>query len=536
MSPSKVLASLLSGILTALAFPHWSLWPLAWVGLIPLFWAIKEGSPRQGMVLGWIAGALHYGVILYWLVETMQVYGQLPLIMAVAVMVLLVLYLAGFWALFGALETLLANRLKLPLPALVPPLWVSMEILRSVLLSGFPWALLGYSQWEVTPLVQLADLTGIYGVGFLIVGANGALASLMMEMARRHRVPWSSLGGLCFWGALVAGAWLYGHARISEIEALSEKAPSITVGIAQGNLEQSIKWDPAFQEATLSRYEAQTRELVERAGAALVLWPETAVPFFFQKEGPLRDSLLELASRLRVELLFGSPAFGSVEGRRVFYNRAYLVGPDGRVLGSYDKMHLVPFGEYVPLQRLLPFVREMVTAIGDFSPGKDPRPMVSSTGARLGVSICFESIFPEISRAEAGQGADLLANLTNDAWFGQSAAPHQHLSMLSMRAVETRRWIVRAANTGISAVIDACGRVVSRTPLFETTWIVDRVPRLGVDSFYTVHGDLFAWACSLWTLGLLGVAVATGGRMLSPEWKEKLHRIREKLELFRGHL
>lgn len=512
MRPSSIWAGLLSGVLTALAFPNWELWPLAWLGLVPLFWALGGLRPRQAAALGWMAGALHYGMLLYWLVGTMQTYGRLPLVLAGAAMVLLVLYLAGFWALFCGLISFLRDRLGFPFMVVGPPLWISLEILRSVFLSGFPWALLGYSQWSLTPLLQVADLTGIYGVGFLIVAVNLALYALVLDLAERRRPSLGCLLSVAFCGTLVAGAWLYGQKRMDQITRLSVEAPTTTVGIAQGNLEQSIKWDPAFQEATLSRYEGLSRDLVEGAGAQLVVWPETAAPFFFQREGPLRERLIRLASSLKADFLFGSPAFGSVGDRRVFYNRAYLVGAQGQVMGWYDKIHLVPFGEYVPLQELLPFIRKMVTAIGDFHPGEAPTPLVTSGGASIGVSICFESIFPDIFQEQVKKGANLLANLTNDAWFGKTAAPYQHLSMLAVRAVETRRWIVRAANTGISAFIDPCGRVKSQTQLFTTGWLVDRVPRLQLNSLYVLYGDIFAWACAVWCAILLGLALGRGCR------------------------
>lgn len=512
MRPSYLWVCLPSGILTALAFPHWELWPLAWVGLVPLFWALGQMGPRQAASLGWMAGAIHYGMLLYWLVETMQTYGRLPLPLAGAAMVLLVLYLAGFWALFCGLISLFRERLGFHGMLMAPALWVSLELLRSVFLSGFPWALLGYSQWSLKPLLQVADLTGIYGVSFLVVGVNLALYALVSDLARGRRPGWSCVLSLAFCGTLVAGAWLYGQGRMAQVSKLSLEAPATKVGIAQGNLEQSIKWDPAFQEATLSRYEALSKELVEERGAELVVWPETAAPFFFQREGPFREKLLRLASGLKADILFGSPAFGSVEERKVFYNRAYLVSAQGQVIGWYDKIHLVPFGEYVPLQELLPFVRKMVTAIGDFHPGEAPDPLLTSRGASVGVSICFESIFPDIFLEQVRRGADLLANLTNDAWFGKSAAPYQHLSMLAVRAVETRRWIVRAANTGISAIIDPCGRIKSQTQLFQTASLVDRVPRLQVHSFYVAYGDLFAWACAFWSAILLILALASGYR------------------------
>lgn len=493
--------ALASGALTALSFPHWNLWPLAWVGLVPLMLELRGLKPREAALSGWAAGAIHFGILLYWLTDTMKFYGRLPLLVAVGVMVLLVLYLATFWALFSWGMSI-SKETGVNFLWLAPFGWTLTEALRGFLLTGFPWALLGYSQWKIVPLVQVADMTGIYGVSFLIVGANCAISHMLLSLREREE-RLLALGSMGAVGLLVLGAFFYGKWRISQMEALSPSAPKVKVGIVQGNMEQSMKWEPWVQEATLSLYLEETRRLALDKGAKIVVWPETALPFFFQKEGPLRERLLEAASRLDAEIVFGAPAYGFEEGRTVFYNRAYLLGSGGRTLGFYDKTHLVPFGEYLPMRDFFPFLRELITAIGDFSSGRSLGFLPSSTGAKLGVSICFESIFPEIFRKEANLGADLFVNLTNDAWFGRTAAPHQHLSMLAIRAVENRRWIVRAANTGISATIDACGRIRSQTGLFERATLVDLVDRMDVNSFYSVHGDVFLWIC-LFTVSSTG--------------------------------
>jgi apolipoprotein N-acyltransferase len=301
---------------------------------------------------------------------------------------------------------------------------------------------------------------------------------------------------------MVGATLFYGAWRTRQITAISDTSIQVSVGIAQGNIDQSLKWDPAFQEATVHIYEAQTRRLANE-GAQLVVWPETAAPFFFQRESPLRQRLLDLAQAAQVDILFGSPAYGLDQGPQTLFNRAYLIGPDGVALGSYDKMHLVPFGEYVPMKDLLFFVHKMVEGIGEFSSGEMAQVLPSSLGLSLGVMICFESIFPEISRTFVQNDAGVLVNLTNDAWFGDTAGPYQHLSMLTLRAVENHRWIIRAANTGISAFIDPCGRVVARIPLSQHGILVDNVPQLQVNSFYSQHGELFGQACSLWGGGLL---------------------------------
>lgn len=504
MTVRGVFCACLSGLLMAFSFPHWDLWPLAWVGMIPLLDALNGRTPREAAALGWIAGALHYCIVLYWLVQTMQSYGNLNVFLAAAVMLLLAVYLASYWALFGAVLNFARSATRVDWIWIAPPLWCALEALRGVLLSGFPWALFGYSQWRLTHLIQVADLTGVYGLSFLLMWTNCALWKVLGGWRsqglshRRWAIPWVGASV-----AMTGVAILYGIWRVEGVMALSREAPHLTVGIAQGNIEQHLKWNPDFQEATFRIYRDESLELTRR-GARILVWPETAAPFLFQEDPVWRGRLLALAAEARADILFGALAKG--EGGR-FYNRAYLIGPDQHVRGSYDKMHLVPFGEYVPLQRYLPFVRRMAHMIGDFSAGEDPRPLVSSTGASVGVMICFESLFPEISRAFARNGANLLANITNDMWFGDTAAPHQHLTLLTFRAVENRRWIVRAANTGVSAFIDPAGRIVAKAPLFEPAVLVDNVSMLQVHSFYGRQGDVFSLVCSLWAGGMVLVSL-----------------------------
>jgi apolipoprotein N-acyltransferase len=507
----RIILVCLSGVLMALSFPRWNLWILAWVGLVPFLWAMKGCTPREATMLGWGAGSLHFGILLYWLLNTMKLYGGLPTAVASAVLLLLIVYLGAYWGVFGALVVYIRSTLKLSPIWFAPPLWCALEALRGSLITGFPWASLGYSQWQVTDLVQIADISGISGLSFLLIWANCALFGLMERCLRRNkRFPWEAVAGTGLGILMVAGSLLYGLSRTRQIMAISETSTKIGIGIAQGSIDQYLKWDAAYQDATMGVYEKQTEQLA-RKGAQIVVWPETAAPFFFQQRGELRERLLDLAQTCQIEILFGSPAFGQNGDTRTLFNRAYLIGPDRNILGFNDKMHLVPFGEYVPLRQVLFFIHQMVEGIGEFSPGRIPRVLPSESGASFGVMICFESIFPEISRALVTNGADILVNLTNDAWFGKTAGPYQHLSMLTMRAVENRRWIVRAANTGISAMIDPCGRLVAQIPLFERGVLVDKVSRLELNSYYSQHGERFTKACSLWAGGLvvlsLGVAM-----------------------------
>jgi len=286
-------------------------------------------------------------------------------------------------------------------------------------------------------------------------------------------------------------------------------AGHLRVALVQGSVEQDHKWDPAYQDETTARYRTLTANAAERH-PDLVVWPETATPFFFQEPGVLRESVLGLAAEHKVPLLFGSPAFRQTRAGVIEeLNRAYLVSADGWEVGSYDKIQLVPFGEYVPYARVLFFVNRIVEAIGTVVPGLTPTVFDLPT-ARFGVLICYEDVFPALTRRFVNGGADFLVNITNDAWYGRTSAPYQHLAQVTFRAIENRVPLVRSANTGISAFIDPDGRIRWQGPLYETAWHVDEVSWPGVRTFYTRFGDVFAWACALVTLAAVGWGTRRG--------------------------
>jgi apolipoprotein N-acyltransferase len=299
--------------------------------------------------------------------------------------------------------------------------------------------------------------------------------------------------------AIICG--LYGIWRIDQINSLSKEASALKVGIAQGNIPQELKWNPKFQKKTLDNYLDLTKKIA-KTRPDLVVWPETSAPFYFQSDRKYSPMLLDAVRDTGVELLFGSPAYKRKGKEIELFNRAYLIS-DGETRGYYDKVHLVPFGEYVPLRRLLPFLKRMVESVGDFSPGEDTTPILLKGKIPFGVLICFESIFPELSRSFARKGARFIVNITNDAWYGYSSAPYQHLSMLTLRAVENRVSIARSANTGISAVVDATGRIKAKTGLFKREIIIDKISILPIKSFYTRYGDLFSYLCLGMTILLL---------------------------------
>jgi len=298
-----------------------------------------------------------------------------------------------------------------------------------------------------------------------------------------------------------------GHWRIATLTR-DPVVGSMKIGLAQGNVEQDKKWDPAFQDETMRRY----RDLTVAAAQehpALIVWPETSAPFFFQEPGSLRDDLFELSRETRVPIIFGSPAFRQTDsGRLEQLNRVYLIDGQGREVGTYDKMQLVPFGEYVPFSSVLFFVSQIVTAVGQLGAGVVPTVFELPGDGRFGALICYEGIFPALTRRFVAGGAQFLVNVTNDAWYGNTSAPYQHLAQAAFRTVENRVPMVRAANTGISAVIDADGQIRWEGPLFETLWHVDEVRWSGIRTFYTRYGDVFVWLCVLVTV----VAIVVGVR------------------------
>jgi apolipoprotein N-acyltransferase len=355
----------------------------------------------------------------------------------------------------------------------------------------------------------MVEVTGVYGLSALLVLFNMAVAGVLVERGRRLRALVPALVVLT---ALVVGLPLAGRWRVAALAA-RPVAGRLRVALAQGNVEQDHKWDPVYQDETVARY----RELTAAAAGerpALVVWPETATPFFFQEPGALRDEVLAIATGNHVHLLFGSPAArAGLDGTIEVLNRAYLVSPAGREAGVYDKMQLVPFGEYVPYRSVLFFVDKIVTAVGTIVAGSTPT-VFEVPGGRFGVVICYEDVFPTVTRRFLQGGADFLVNITNDAWYGRTAAARQHLAQATFRAVENRVPLVRAANTGISAVIDADGRVRWQSDLFETTWHAEEITWTGVRTFYARHGDVFAWACALASLGAFGYGARRAWRTI----------------------
>jgi len=489
--------AVLSGLLLTLAFPKNEVPGLAWCALMPLFWAVRTVSGRDAFRIGWVSGLVHYLSLIYWTAYTMHTFGHLPWAVCIPVLFLFAAFLALFSALFGWWVNRFASR-PLWLALLAPAAWTALEFLRGNLLTGFPWALLAHSQYRMLPLIQMVDLAGTYGLSFIICGVNTALFLITRSIIRispAPRLPWrySLPAGLA--AALLLGcAWGYGHWRLGHWEQTAAAAAGQrTVAVIQGNVDQGMKWDEAFRQATIERYLRLTREAAA-GNPDLVVWPETATPFYFGLETAPTRAVLEGLLAIRRPLLLGSPAVSrTAEGDR-YYNRAYLLDGAGRIQSMYDKAHLVPFGEYVPLKRWLPFVGKMVAQVGDFHAGK-PGAVIDWEGVSLGIQICYEAIFPELARAQVASGAQLLVNMTNDAWYGPTGAPHQLLAMTVFRAVENRRSLARAANTGISGFISPTGRILAPTALYQEAAVSRALPLVSSYSAYTQWGDTAAYGC-----------------------------------------
>jgi apolipoprotein N-acyltransferase len=490
----NIAISFVCGMLLSLAFPKANLNWLAWFMLAPLIYFIYRLTWKWALLCAFAFGIGYFGSLLYWIAA----FGTLP-------WVLLALFQTMFIVAFAASAKLLGSRLNTwGRFVLMPALWVAFEWMRSLGMLGFTWGDIGYSQYQALSVIQLASFAGVWGVSFLVVLANAALANLAASLndARMLNDAHAQVGLM-----LAAVASIHFGAPILMNTYLNNEGPEIRVSVAQGNVSQNVAQSLDYTERTWAAYRALTAEAA-RAEADLIVWPETVVPGCLGLDPYIQRQLSALAADSHAMMLVGG---WDEDSRGRAFNSAFLIGPEAGVLSKYSKVHLVPFGEFVPARRYLPFLQYYRVRPCDTSPGRGYTVMDAGS-YKIGTSICFESAFPGILRQMTASGAQLLCTITDDEWFGKSAAAEQHLSKSVLRAVENRRYVVRAAATGVSCIIDPRGRVLVRRKLFDKGLITSNVWLQDGRTFYTCFGDWLVYASIVSAAGMGMVAAVRARR------------------------
>lgn len=493
----------LSGIILTLPFSNGKLWLLSWFGFLPLFVALKDKSKFQAFLLSYFTGIIFWLGSIWWLVHV-----------TLAGTILLILYLALYFGLFGffASTYLLSTNYSL---LLIPSIWVLLEYLRSHLLTGFPWALLGYSQYLNLSVLQIADITGVWGVSFLITMVNVAIAEVLgvrfLVLGQKDAKIKPGMMIWCF--LLLSLAIIYGYYKLNltplpvpahpagwrQAGNTQDRTP-IKISVIQGNIPQDLKWDKDCRDFIITQYINLSRQAMQDK-PDLLIWPEAALPVVLEEEPLYYEMVRDLVREIKVPVLLGVVTLRN----NLYYNSSVLVSGGAEILDIYDKLHLVPFGEYIPLRKTLWFLQTIVP-IGDITAGRVYK--VFDHPAKFSVLICFEDLFPELSRRFVNKGARFLVNITNDAWYKKTPASYQHLQASVLRAVENRVFLVRSANTGVSGFITPAGEIISLVEkasgqnIFISGYKTETIftaehPTL---SFYRRFGDIFILCLLLFSL------------------------------------
>lgn len=483
---SSLLFSILTGVLLALAFNNGRLWIFSWFAFVPLFLALQNKSLKQTFALFLVTGIIFWLATVYWLANV-TIIGT----------ILLILYLALYFAIFGLIIRPFTKNSNFSILFLVPSAWVLLEYLRSHLLTGFPWALLGYSQYLNLPVIQIADIFGVWGVSFLVMLVNVAVVEIIWSFKAKLLSRLKAV--LIFVAVLLFSVSFYGYSHLSSLNPKTVAQNSLKISVIQGNIPQESKWNPSARDLIMQSYFELTSKAT-KDNPDLIIWPEAALPVVLEDEPEYYSKLSEYLKTVNKPLLFGSVT----QRNDLYYNSALLLSSDAQLLNRYDKLHLVPFGEYIPFRNTLKFLNT-IAPIGDIARGKDYTIFkLPDYPAGFGVLICFEDVFPELARSFVKRGAGFLINITNDAWFGKTPEAYQHLAASVFRAVENRVYLARCANTGVSAFISPSGKIVSSLSdrggnnIFISGYSTDSVRILNnKPSFYNLYGDIFPSACLL---------------------------------------
>jgi apolipoprotein N-acyltransferase len=484
--------AVISALLLLIAFPKFDVGIAVWIAMVPWLIALEGKKCKEAFLLSYLVGLIFFGGISYW-IWSVREYTVIDFL-------LLAVYFPHYGSLWGLGIVWLRNRTSLPLILIAPSLFVALEYLRAHF--GFlsaPWMLLGHSQYANVPLIQIASITGVYGLSFLIVLVNVAVTHVALALLRRPTTPISQSSvmiPLAVATVLLVVCLGYGHVSLSS----QPSTPTFKVAVIQGNIPQETKWHKDATSWVLAKYQSLTYTAAKQ-DPLLIVWPETAIPGDVKHHPELKGFVEHLAQATKTHLLVGSAEnakFDRHKSRDHSYNSMFLFSPEGSIIAEYRKMVLLPFGEYPPLQGWITWPSTIVSSMGATLPGTEYTIFrVSKT--LLGTTICWEALFSEHFREFVNRGARLMIAASNEAWFGDTAAPYQVLAMTVFRAVENRVAVVRAANTGLSSVIDPFGRIISRVrdandkELFIDGILTTSVPVSMTETFYTRHGDIFAF-------------------------------------------
>lgn len=511
------ISAVLSGVLLFSGFPSIGLSGLSLFALSPLISALRGRTAGIGFWASMACGAIFFLGIFRWILE---VPGYTYLHHA-----LLAVYLGSYIGLFGLIYALISKRLGITAGLAASPfIWTSIEYLRSnAAFLALPWGLLAHSQYQHPTIIQLSSVFGLWGVSFLIVSVNAGLSGLasvaigwakprpveLDDQRSRFNSPlWvTAVALLSFSAALAYGYWKTG--RIIEGQPLR-------LSIVQGNIEQKNKWDPKYARFIMQRYQDLTMAAGE-SRSDLIVWPETATPGSVSRYPQLMKEIQAISTETDSRILFGSAEgqkfISRLKGQN-FHNTAFLIEPGQKIenIQKYHKIRLFPFGEYLPYKEIIPWSWIGVAEFGSYIPGTEYK-LFEMDGERFATTICWENLFPDLVRQFVKRGARFIVNITNEAWFGETAAPEQFLSMNVFRAVENGVYVVRCANTGISCFIDPCGRVVDRVKneegkdVFVSGFLTSEVVPLSPDTIYTRYGDWFPWLCIIVSAGFILAAI-----------------------------
>lgn len=480
----RLTLSILSGALFAWAFPGVAQGWLAFVALVPLLVAITRArTTREAFLLGWAAMSAAWLIMVPWVVRVMSHYGGLPYAAGVAIFVAMALYLGLYGGLFAAVVKRLRLGARFAPWLLVPLVWAALEYARTYLLSGFPWNLIAAAIIDYPTLIQIDRFAGPYFTGALMLIPATVVAWLITQRA----VPIARVVVIGALGILMLVWWGTGLVA-SKLLARPRGGPTLTAALLQPNISQEMRWN---DENVIAIYRKMIDMTVEAAGrgANVVIWPESTVPLSYTDADAYRTTIEQLSRTHDIDIILGSVATDPARPGTI-WNSAFLAS-GGRTIGHYDKIRLVPFGEYVPLRRMLSFAEKLVRAVGEFEFGSNEHPLAGKL--KYGPAICYEIVYPQITRTQVRNGAGVLVTITNDAWYDGTWAPAQHLAQARLRAIEGDRYLLRAATTGISAFVDPTGQLLSSIPMGRDGIIYAKFESRDSVTPYVRFGDWFAW-------------------------------------------